>query len=96
MLLNLGLFCVMAMETSLGNRSPHTKAWYTVVTNTPMTVTTAIPDSPTASVCVSMLSTSEAYNTVARATLVIGNVYAHQANENLNPRNRLTRTTNDT
>jgi hypothetical protein len=30
---------------------------------------------------------------VASATLVIGNVYAHQASENLKPRKRLTRTT---
>ena len=95
-MLNLGLCRVMAMDTSLGKRSFRRKAWYMVVARTPVTVTTAIPDNPTASERVNTLSTSDAYNTVAKATLVIGNVYAHHASENLNPRKRLTRTTNDT
>jgi hypothetical protein len=42
--------------------------------------------------CVKAFFTSDEYRIAAIAALVIGNVYAHHASENLNPLNRLIRT----
>ena len=74
----------------VGEQVPLTNAWYTVATSTPVTVTDAIPESPTASARVSTVVTADAYRVVEMAALVI---YAHHASENRTPLKKLIRTT---
>lgn len=68
---------------SLGKRSRRTKAWTIVDTRRAVTVSVETTVSVTASACVTIVVTSFEYRIVAIAAPVIGNVYAHQASENL-------------
>lgn len=71
------------MALSLGKRFWRTKAWNTVATRRDNTVKAAIKVSPIESDLVNQFDTFIEYLIVAVAAAVIGNVYAHQASENL-------------
>lgn len=60
-----------------------------VVANKAVTVSVEITDSAIERDCVTQLVTSMEYLIVAIDAPVIGNVYAHHASENLNPRKKL-------
>lgn len=73
----------MAIAMSLGKRSRSTNACSMVVTSRAVTVSVEITERITARAWVTPEVTSFEYLTVAMAAPVIGKVYAHQANENL-------------
>lgn len=74
---------LIAMAMSFGNRSRSTKAWMKVVTSNAPTVSVATEQRKTFKVFVTTFFTTFEYLMVAIAAPVIGKVYAHQANENL-------------
>lgn len=82
----------MAIAMSLGNRFLNTKAWRRVVTSKEVTTSVEIAVKIKAKVLVTQFVTSFEYLRVAIAAPVIGNVYAHHANENVNPLKKLIRT----
>lgn len=73
----------MAMEMSLGKRSRRTKACTMVETSKAVTVKVEMAENPTERAWVNAFVTSNEYLMVAIEKPVIGNVYAHQASENL-------------
>ncbi|MFS7937058.1 hypothetical protein Hanom_Chr05g00423051 [Helianthus anomalus] len=88
----VGFRSLMAMAMSFGKRSLITKACRIVVMSKPKTVRVAITERVTDKILVKVFVTSFVYRIVAIAAPVIGKVYAHQANENVNPLKKFTRT----
>lgn len=73
-LLSFGRFSVIAMEMSLGKRSPRTKAWTTVETRRADTVNVDMAERATDSTWVNGVFTSAEYLMAAMAAPVIGKV----------------------